>query len=107
MRRVLLDEDVPRQLRRDLPDFEIQTVAEVGWSGLKNGELLLQAEKLFEVFVTADRNLPFQQNLARLSLGVIVLSARSTKLEDLRPLVDELRRALTTVQSGQVVLSSY
>lgn len=102
MRRVLFDEDVPRQLRRDLPDFEIQTVAEMGWAGLKNGELLSRAEKVFEVFVTADRNLRFQQNLAKFSIGIVVLAAGSTKLEALRPLVDEIRSAIVTVQAGQV-----
>ena len=103
MRRVLFDEDVPRQLRRELPEFEIQTVPEVGWSGIKNGELLRRAESLFDVFVTADRNLSFQQNLAMFSIGTVVLAARSTKLEDLRPLVIELSQAIGAVQPRQLV----
>lgn len=69
MRRVLFDEDVPRPLRRDLPGFEIQTVVEAGWSGIKNGELLRRAETTFDVFLTADRNLQFQQNTSKLNLG--------------------------------------
>ena len=104
MKRVLFDEDVPRQLRRDLPDIAIQTVVEVGWSGLKNGELLRRAKQVFDVFVTADRNLRFQQNLAQFAIGVIVLGARSTKLENLPPLVVELRRAIEAVQPRQLIV---
>lgn len=104
MRRVLFDEDIPRQLRRELPGFEIRTVPEVGWAGLKNGELLRRAEGLFDVFVTADRKLPFQQNLPAFSLGVVVLMAGSTKLEDLRPLAHEISQAIEAVQPHQLVL---
>lgn len=104
MRRVLFDEDVPRQLRRDLQGFDILTAVEIGWSGLKNGELLRKAEARFDVFITADRNLRFQQNLSAFAIGVVVLEGGSTKLEDLRPLVSELRRAIETVQPRHVVL---
>jgi hypothetical protein len=91
VRQVLFDEDVPRPLRRDLPGFEIRTTVEMGWSGVKNGELLRRAEELFDVFLTADRNLPFQQNITRLRLGVVVLATGSTKLDDLRPRAVENR----------------
>ena len=74
MRRVLFDEDVPRPLRRDLHGFEIQTVVEAGWSGVKNGELLRRADEVFDVFLTADRNLAFQQNLSKVRPGVVVLA---------------------------------
>lgn len=81
MRRVLLDENLPRLLRRDLTDFEVRTVAETGWAGLKNGELLRRADASFDVFGTADRNLSFQQKLSELAVGIVVLEVRSTKLE--------------------------
>jgi hypothetical protein len=103
VRRVLFDEDVPRLLRRDLPDFQVVTVVEAGWSGVKNGELLRRAEAEFDVFVTADRNLPFQQNVARLSLGIVVLAAGSTKINDLRPLAPELSAAIQAVEPGQLL----
>jgi hypothetical protein len=103
VRRVLFDEDVPRPLRRDLPGFEIQTVVEAGWSGIKNGELLRRAEAGFDVFLTADRNLQFQQNTARLMLGIVVLAAGSTKLNDLRVYASEISAALEAVQPGQVL----
>lgn len=103
MRRVLLDENLPRLLARELPGFFVQTVTEAGWAGTKNGALLRLAESEFDVFVTADRRLPHQQTLSGLQLGVIVLAAGSTKVEDLRPLATELAEALAAVQRGQVV----
>jgi hypothetical protein len=103
MKRVLFDEDVPRPLRRDLRGFDIQTVAEAGWSGVKNGELLRRADGAFEVFLTADRNLAFQQNLANVRLGVVVLALGSTKLQDLRAVADRIAAALNEVQPGQLL----
>ncbi len=74
--RVLLDEQLPRQLAPELIGHHVSTVQQQGWAGLKNGELLRRAgEKAFEVFVTADQNLEFQQNLSRSGVGVIVLVA--------------------------------
>jgi predicted nuclease of predicted toxin-antitoxin system len=100
--RVLLDENLPRQLKRDLPDMEIKTVAEVGWAGIKNGQLLRLAEATFDVFVTADQNLSYQQPVANLQLGIVVLKARTTKLEDLKPLMPALWELLREVKVGQV-----
>ena len=103
MRRVLFDEDVPRPLRRDLPGFDIRTVVEEDWSGIKNGELLRRAQERFDVFLTADRNLPFQQTVSRLQLGVVVLALGSTKLHDLRPHADRIAAALRAVEPGRVI----
>ena len=103
MRQVLFDEDVPRPLRRDLPGFEIRTAVEMGWSGVKNGELLRRAQEVFDVFLTADRNLAFQQNISRLRLGVVVLAIGSTKLDDLRPRAPEIAAALDAVKPGEVL----
>jgi hypothetical protein len=104
VRRVLFDEDVPRPLRRDLPPgFEIRTVVEAGWAGVKNGELLRRAEENFDPFLTADRNLAFQQNLARLRLGVVVLAVGSTKLHDLRAASPRIAVALAEVAPGEVL----
>lgn len=103
MRKVLFDEDVPRPLRRDLPGFEIRTAVEMGWSGIKNGELLRRADAVFDAFLTADRNLPFQQNLSKFRFGVVVLAAGSTKLDDLRPLAPAISAALDAVGPGEVL----
>lgn len=103
MRRVLFDENLPRLLRRDLPGLDIRTVAEAGWAGAKNGRLLRLAEAEFDVFLTADRNLPHQQTLVTLSLGIVVLAAGSIKLRDLRVIAPGISAAVVAVQPGQVL----
>ena len=104
MRRVLFDEDMPRQLRRDLSEFAIRTVQEEGWSALQNGELLRRASEKFDVLVTADQRLQYQQNIARFTIGVVVIVAIDTRLPHLRSLVPELKRAITDVAGGSVRL---
>ncbi|MGH8008671.1 MAG: hypothetical protein ACREQ3_16900 [Candidatus Binatia bacterium] len=102
--RVLLDECVPRPLRRELPGHEVRTVPEMGWAGKKNGALLALIKGAgFEVFVTTDQNLEHQQNLQRAGIPVIVLVAFSNTLQSLLPLVSGLRSALEQVQLGEVV----
>jgi len=76
---------------------EVVTVAEAGWSGLSNGELLELAAASFDLFVTADQNLQFQQNLAALPLSVAVLVARDNRLETLCPLAVELSSRLSNL----------
>jgi hypothetical protein len=78
-------------------------VVEAGWSGIQNGELLRLAATKFDVFVTGDRNIPHQQNLQRLQLGIVLLAAGSIKLKDLRPLAPELSQAITAVEPGQIL----
>jgi hypothetical protein len=73
------------------------------WAGRRNGDLLAAAAAHFDVFVTVDRNLAFQQNTAQLKLAIVVLSARSNSLQSLAPLMVKLREALTTVSEGQVL----
>jgi hypothetical protein len=75
----------------------------MGWSGLSNGALLERAAEKFDVFLTGDLNLTFQQDLRRFSIAVIVLEAASTRLTDTSKLMPEVLEALRTVQSGQVV----
>jgi len=75
----------------------------VGWSSVENGEFLRRAAGQFDVFLTADQNLQFQQNLGALPLAVIALAARTNKLEDLRPLVPELLKRLATLQARTFV----
>ena len=101
--RVLLDESLPRQLRHELAEYEVTTVPEAGWAGMKNGDLLRLAEPLFDVFVTMDRRLPFQQNLTGLQLCIVILMARSNDIADLLPLGSSLRSAVTSAVPGEVV----
>jgi hypothetical protein len=101
--RVLLDEQLPRHLARYLQGHEISTVQQQGWAGMKNGELLRAAAAAgFDVFVTADRNLEYQQNLSQAQLGVVLLLAPSNALEDLIPLVPKLRSAIIKSHSGSM-----
>lgn len=100
--RVLLDEQLPRQLAGELADHDVSTVQREGWAGMKNGELLaVAADAGFEVFVTSDQNLQFQQNLLTSRLGVVVIYAPSNALEDLRPLVSDISRAIDDTSVGE------
>lgn len=91
--RLLLDESVPRRFQRSLPEHEIRTVVDMGWSGIKNGTLLALAANEFDAFLTVDKNLPYQQNLAALPVAVIVLDSLSNELSALLPLVPSQARA--------------
>ena len=96
--RLLLDESVPSRLRRSLVGHEVRTVVEMGWSGVKNGELLALAATEFDAFITVDKNLPYQQNLAMLPVAVIVLDAPSIELPALLPLLPALERVLASLK---------
>ena len=102
-KRVLLDECLPRDLKNLLRDHDVTTVQEAGWASTRNGELLALATPRFDVFVTVDRNLSFQQNLSNLEIAVVVLVARGNRLVDLQPLVPSLDKAIDSVERGQVV----
>lgn len=99
--RILLDECVDWRLLRDLPDHDVKTVRQMGWDETVNGALLTLAEQKFDVLVTTDKNLSFQQNVARLNIGVIVLRARSARLRHLQELVPTLLKILPDVKSGE------
>src|SRR5581483_12053411 len=81
--KVLLDECVPRRLRRLLQSHEVKTVPEAGWAGVKNGQLLRNASGSFDVMITVDRNLSFQQDMSSLPVAVIIIHANTNKLKDL------------------------
>jgi len=100
--RVLLDECVPGRLRRELSEHDVRTVPEMGWASKENGELLELASPTFDVFITTDQKLSYQQNVSDFDIAVIVLAAPRTKLEFLRPLMREVRRVLTEIRAGEV-----
>jgi hypothetical protein len=102
--KVLLDECVDWRLLRELIGHDVKTARQMGWSTVKNGELLTLAAKEFEVFVTVDRNLSFQQNLPTFDIAVIVLCGSSNRLADLQPLVPELLAAIPTAKPGLATL---
>jgi hypothetical protein len=98
--RVLLDECVPRRLRRELPGHDVRTVNEMGWSGVKNGPLLRRAAQEFDVFLTVDQGVEYQQNPVGLDLAIIVMVATSNDIDDLRPLIPQVRETLNSVSPG-------
>ena len=96
--RLLLDESMPHRFRRSLTGHAVKTVVEMGWGGIQNGELLALAAAQFDAFLTVDKNLPYQQNLATLPIAVVVLDAVSNELSALIPLVPTLEEALARLQ---------
>jgi len=102
--RVLLDECVDWRLLRDLTGHDVKTARQMGWSEIKNGKLLRLTADQFDVFVTVDRNLSFQNKVIDLSLAVIVLVAPTNRLADLRLLLPRLLPAIDQAAAGHVVL---
>jgi len=100
--RVLLDECVPRALREHLPGHEVKTVAESGWAGVKNGELLRHAAERFDVLLTVDRNLEYQQNFLGAAVAVIVIQAPSNDIAVLEPLMPLVLEAIPKAVRGKV-----
>lgn len=101
--RILLDECLPRRLKRDLIGHDARTVPEMGWASKENGELLALAASQFDVFLTVDRNLSFQQNVDKFNIAVVVMTASGNRHRDLEPLVPGLLAILNAVVPGQVV----
>lgn len=99
--KVLLDECVPRKVKDYLKQHEVQTVPEAGWAGKKNGELLQLARGRFDVFVTVDRNLRYQQNLVESTVGVLLLVVPDNSIDAILPLIPELEKALTAMRPGE------
>ncbi len=100
--RLLLDENVPRKLTLDLKDYQVTTVPEMGWSGIKNGELLKRLiEENIDCFITADKNIEFQQNFAKYPIPVIVIKVRRITYPNIKTIVPEILKLLEEgVQPG-------
>jgi predicted nuclease of predicted toxin-antitoxin system len=101
--RILIDECLDWRLGRAIPQHRCLSVRQMGWQGLTNGFLLQKAQKLFDVFLTGDTNLMFQQNLTTYSIAVVVIHARSTRLVDTTKLMPQVSGILKTIEPGQVV----
>ncbi len=96
--RILFDEGMPRALKDRLTEHHVQ---ELGWSGLKNGELLKRADKQFDAMLTTDQNLRHQQNLKRFEISIIVFP--STHIDTISSLTEELKIALQTIPRGTLI----
>jgi predicted nuclease of predicted toxin-antitoxin system len=101
--RILLDECLPKQLKRELRGHTVAMVTEMGWSGIKNGALLDLAEPHFDVFMTVDRGMPHQQNIGTRNIALVLFRAKSNSIQSLRPLIPDAERALSQVNVGEVM----
>ena len=101
---ILLDECIDRRLAKELKGHVVKTVPRMGWATIKNGRLLALAEHEFDVFVTVDRNLSFQQHLPKFKIAGLVVRARSNRLEDLMPFVPRILAALPKCRAGRVTV---
>ena len=99
--KILLDECIDRRLAKEIEGHEVVTVPQAGWAGIRNGELLRLAQAQFDVFVTVDRNLSFQQHLAQFTIAVIVLQAPTNRLKDLRPWCLNSNESFRTLQKAK------
>jgi predicted nuclease of predicted toxin-antitoxin system len=101
--RILIDECLDWRLCRALPEHYCASVQQMHWGGLTNGTLLQKAQTEFDVFLTGDTNLGFQQNLTKFNIAVIVLEAQSTRLVDTLKLMPQVFAILTNIQAGHVI----
>jgi predicted nuclease of predicted toxin-antitoxin system len=104
--RLLLDECIDRRFSRELAGYEVKTVPQMGWAGVKDGQLLSLAAAEFDVLITVDHNLSFQQNLPLFDIAIIVLQVQSNRLADLKPLAPKILAVLETTTKGQVTVVS-
>lgn len=100
--RLLLDECVPRMFKRDLVGHDVATVVEAGYSGMKNGALLRAAAGNYDVFITVDQNLQFQQNTSSLELAVVVIVAGGIRYDDIQSLAPQVLETLPTLKVGEI-----
>ena len=101
--KLLLDECVTRFVKRDLSGYTVHTVEEAGLKGLENGVLLRAASETYEVLITVDQNLPYQQNVPGLNIAIVVLAAKRNNYAALKPLLPQALIALETIRPGEVI----
>jgi hypothetical protein len=95
---------MPRKLRREISNAVVRTVQEESWAGVKNGDLLRRASERFDVLLTADQRLRYQQNIQQFAIGVVAIETSDTTLEGLRPLLPQINDAIANVKAGTVVV---
>jgi hypothetical protein len=100
--RVLIDEHLPIALSRELHGHAVDTVAGRGWAGIKNGELLSRMRGHYDVLITMDRGIEFQQPISTLPFGIVIVRAASNRMQHLTPLVSVILAAITGAKPGQV-----
>jgi len=101
-KKLLLDECLNWRLLKELPEYLVKTVRQMGWSSLKNGELLNKAQHEFEVLITTDKNIKYQQNLLKYEISIVVLDVRINDLEHIRPLIPKLKENLLMIDVHEI-----
>jgi hypothetical protein len=101
--RLLLDECLPHRLKTEFIGHVVETARDAGFAGLKNGALLRAADRSFDVLVTVDKNIPFQQNLKSQRIAILILISKSNRYEDLKPIVPRALVSLNSIQPGDIV----
>lgn len=102
--KILLDESLPVSLRHEFIGYNVTTVTAQGWAGKKNGELLRLTESHFDVFISADQNLQYQINLRRAKIAIIILAAKTSRLDDLKPLIPKVLQKLREPRLGICII---
>ena len=103
MKKLLLDECVPHRLRKNLPEFEVYTVTFMGWSGIKNGKLLqLAVDNHFDLFVTTDKNLPYQQNSTKFPIAIVVFNVVKDEFETIMMLLTKMKLLADSFEKNKV-----
>ena len=100
--RVLLDERPPVDLALELAGHDVDTVVGRGWAGIKNGDLLRRMSGDYDVLITMDRGIEFQQSIAGFPFGLVIVQAASNRLQHLRALVPVILAANASITPGQV-----
>ena len=100
--RLLLDESVNFRLNRHLPGHDVSTTKQMGWDSYHNGELLTLARGRFDILITRDQNMEYQQNISQADVALIVLHAKSNAMRDLEPMAPDILHAVPRLTRGQV-----
>jgi hypothetical protein len=101
--RIILDECVPRRFGALLTGHAVITLPRAGWAGVKNGRLLTLIDGAYDVFITLDKNLAWQNTASGLGFAVVVLKARSNRIADIAQLAPEVRKALPLLKPGDLI----
>ena len=105
--KILLDECLPKKLKFLLNDFETKTATEMGWSSLRNGDLIKAAiENHFDVFLTIDKNIEHQQNLKSYKISIVIFDVRRSKIEFMNPLIPKFIKKIDSFEKGKAYLLS-
>jgi predicted nuclease of predicted toxin-antitoxin system len=102
--KLLLDECMPRRLKRDFAGHNVSTIEEAGFKGLRNGILIRSASGIFEIIITVDKNIRHQQSKKTLPVAIIILSAKSNRYESLSPLVPKALEVLKNIKIGEIII---